>query len=231
MSKQIFILLLIWSNLATFVIAQETTAKPTAPFLAKLPAQTCWKMDFTPLTSAPAISATPGDAGMPPKKQYQMTHSGNMRQEITTYIDGSTTEIWVIDRILFVKAPHAGTFTSTTLVQTPYPNGLPDFMDLSWVDLDHFKGVEEKNGQKCFVYYTPHKPPVYPFNAPSEPETVWINMVTKLPVACEDASSRPTYTFDLPVSTLTPPRECKAVLDQVNAYKARIAGERMVLPP
>jgi len=237
MNRLIFAFLFVPMVIAPSARAEDAPPKPSPPFLAKLPAGVCWRMDITPSNPPPPAAAPPsGNAG--PKedspliaKQYVVTRSGNKRQDVTTFSDGSKAEVWIIDRIFFVKAPHAHGFASTTLIQTPYANGVPDFTDLGWVDLAHFKGLQVKNGQNCFVYYTSQRPPVYPYTDSRGAETVWVSVDTRLPVASEDEFSHAVYTFNQSVPSLIPPPECQAVLATVKAYNARIAGERMVVPP
>ncbi len=238
MNRRIFFILLMWGGIASLAVAQDTAEKPTSPYLAKLPAQACWRMDFTALNLPPATSTVAAAAGGQPgaprsltEKQWLITRSGKLRQDLAIWSDGSKTEMWTVDRVVFIKPSRSPNFISQLMVETPYPHGFPDFMELTWVDLAHFKGTEVKNGLKCFVYYSPSRPPVYPSGIPLGPATVWISAETKLPVILEDGSSRAIYTFNLPVAQLALPQECQAMLDEFIAFSKRMAGQRMVLPP
>lgn len=230
--------------LASAGYAQDTPPKPTAPFLAKLPAAANWRMDFTllqPLPAPPIHGTIPGTAHKKPeaphsKKQFQVTRTGDVSLELTTWSDGTSTQLWRTKGVLFLKAPPSTYYAILPESDDPSPTAQPDFRDLGWVDLNHFTGVKQINGQNCYVYTTQEYRSPFPYdgdpprNAHAEEATVWISVDTKLPVAWQDPYYRAAYTFALPVPALALPGECQTIMDSIAACARRLAGEKMVLP-
>jgi len=241
MTKSVLICALL-GVVGSFAVAQDTPPAPTAPFLAKLPAATCWRMDFvasSPSQPQAPLSAAETKATKAVKKQFLLTRSGDLRREQTIWNDGKTTDMWIVKGASFVKSRTSEHYAAFMPQNNPFGLDCPDFPELSWVDLNHFNKVEMKNGKRCFVYSTGDRKACYPYTLFPPPDSgvdsgsarVWVSVDTKLPVAWEEQGSTGIYTFGLPISVPELPAECQSVVTALDAYQKRVAGQKMVLPP
>ena len=195
---------------------------PTPPYLATLPAGTSWRLDYT------TIAPHPGATAATTAKNLLLIRTADLCEELTTWQDGTVTEEWMLANGLgFFKNPGNADYGFYRVSAT---SRSPDFPDLDWVDAVHFKRVEPKNGQPCFVYVVDKRPaPVYS-TGPLGQATVWVSVSTKVPVAFQDQYSSAVYRYMTSSGVLTLPAACQAIVSSIEESEKQIAGQRMVLP-
>ena len=212
--------------LAVSLRAEDAPPVPKAPFLARLPADTAWTVAIE-AKAAPAAEAK--GAPLPTRKQVAVTRHGGLRREVTLWSNGNKTELWITHEFVFDGTP-GGSYKALLVGIAAYP----DFPDYAWVGNGYFKTVDTKDGQRCFMFYWPHRavPGAESANVPLEPTAVWISIDTQLPVAFETEHERGTYHFDVASEPLALPEACQKILETVMADRKRISGQRMApLPP
>ncbi len=251
MIKQLFVLFAL--SVVPAVHAQDTPPpKPQAPFLSALPVTAAWRIDYRPLVQVS------GGANKT-KTSVSTVRNDRCRRDTTTFSDQTQVEAWIFGKMMINRDKTAGTFTVGPAGGNGPGKDYPEFPDLGWIDLEHFKSVETMNGEPCFLYRwdDPAAPPLLPAGTPSEknaeaynaavaaiggyqlehpfvplePTTVWISVASKLPVALEDKHFKAVYVYNLPVPDLTPPADFQKIIEMASFTQKRIQGQQMVLPP
>ena len=263
MTKVFCVGILLMAALLSLAKGQSATSasdlRPIRPFLATLPAETSWRVDYV-------SKATPSPNAVPTPKQITVTKAHGLRRATTMWNDGKETTDWMANGILFQQDRQSGQYSVFPANLNPYgAAGQSDFPDLNWVDLDHYQETKAKNLANCFLYAWKErlgaepKPPAIAaddpayrqkmddytrlesdylaregkfLGKPTEPVTLWVNAETKLPMTAESEDFTATYTFNLPSSgTLALPADCQKILDLINHEKKQIEGQRMARPP
>jgi hypothetical protein len=216
------------------VRAQVTPAPPTPdePFLAKLPANSSWVLNYTP----PSTDGDPSPApivGGPSIVSITVVRNGGLRRETCLMSDKSKTEKWVVKNIIFTQQKSGGVYGITSAELAGIDSNYPDFPQLVWIDKAHFQSVEDKNGKSCFLYFWSESGRAFrPIDSPLpiEPTKVWISVDSKLPVAIEDEHVKITFDYNLPVTALTLPAECRVLLSELANTNKRLDGQQMIRP-
>ena len=136
-------------------VAQDD-APPKEPLVAPLPDSVVYTMTF----SKPKRAST-AKAGDPSKqllgdtyvRTLEVTKSGSIRREKTTWSNNKTTEAWVTGG-MNVTEDQTG---QIAIAQISGPNekkgdGKSDFPMFTWINLKNYKDVENVSGKKCYVY-------------------------------------------------------------------------------
>jgi hypothetical protein len=121
---------------------------PQPPYLAPLPDNTTWTIKVTNSTSS---------AKMPPGvrvvDQLIGAKSGDIRELVSEWTDGSRSEIWFSQGYRLVRG-----LASPGIVVTPLPRSgdleNSDFFDLKWLASANYVGVESWDGHPCFHFKT-----------------------------------------------------------------------------
>jgi len=152
------------------------------------------------------------------------------RQEVSLWSDKQTTERWGYNGLsLFDQHgnPYVYVFPFATENETApvlvagYSKS--DFPELSWVNLENYKGVVTYLQHSCYLFQSPQPmPPEFKLPADQIPlRQAWIDVKTKLPVAFDDGATTSAYTGfkEIPSRELVlPPAFAKALEDFQKNY-------------
>jgi hypothetical protein len=223
---------------------------PTAPYWEVPPLPRAWKISAT-LKNPSSTSASPASNPALSSdayfiKQTRVVQSKDLRQEILTYGNGSTTESWVASGCLLFEQ-----LTDKNIHLFPnFPMAGTLFPELSWVDISNYIGTEKKDGKLCYLFSTKitgsfaskeigkmlqsqldalkkqgkdFKP------TPLQEITIkaWIDVETKFPVASEDAIQSKSYSLILTPDSLKLPDRFASALKNHQDELAAPAQHRM----
>jgi hypothetical protein len=135
--------------------------------------------------------------GLRTLSQVEITGTGETEKRVNTWSNGKTTEDWCIRDYIIAENPYGkwlNIYPPGTPGYPPYPAREADFGKIS---ADNYKGIDQHEGQKCYLYEIEKNPENIP-GAPNEGNTrksYWISVNSLLPVAFEYKGSLYTYHF------------------------------------
>jgi hypothetical protein len=168
-------------------------------------------------------------------------------QITTRWSNGESDEEWIVMGSHVAERPTGGWYLITSERTTVQELKVTDFAELAWVEAKHLKGVQTYKGKKVFVFeeafnkklMTPTEARQFAFARQADPKATpesifkpksskvyaYLDVVTQLPVACNDGRKLYQYTFKAPdPGRLRPPQKIIDFLRQRNALlNARIA--------
>ncbi|MFA7345906.1 MAG: hypothetical protein WC003_16525 [Terrimicrobiaceae bacterium] len=207
-------------GLANAVAQTSDQRPPKAPVLRRAPAFASWTITFKYRDEEARQSAAVSSPVPQPDRvrSITVTKTDKTYQEQTTLTSGKKYEKWLLgDTQLQTAIDSASIFPVL-----PPSEGAPspdysdyrqsDFPELSWVSLENYRGVQNHDGKKAYLFESD----------PGARQTALLAPETQLPLASTNAEATCAYVFNPPpLAPLTPPEKFLAVL---RAYKRGVEG-------
>jgi hypothetical protein len=152
----------------------NTIPPPAPPFIAPIPDNTIWTIKVVTGAASPGKTVP----GTRVADKLVGTKSGDLREVVSTWTDGSQSETWYSNHFRLEKTPGSDEIQITALP----PNGAAgseDFIGLGWLSLATYTGIETINGHDCYHFHTEIE---YKEQRLKVPYTVYIDVKTRQPV-------------------------------------------------
>lgn len=209
-TKRFVLLSIIALSGVSQMVGQENPI-PKEPILPKAPPRTVW----TVTTRYKAVPT--GENKKPPTSVRTIRKEGQLLQEIMER-DGVRYESYIVGPLRI--SDHG---EKDTVVSIP-PNdetfvfyGDKDFAHLGWLSKDNFRGVDEYEGRKVFVFSIDSKDPG---SGGRGNRIAMLDIATQLPVRYSDDLIEETYEFKpAPSTPLVIPKLFKERLAKEVAYR------------
>jgi hypothetical protein len=121
---------------------------PTPPFVAPMPDNSTWSIKVT--SQASSAKLPPGARLV---SQLIATKSGTAREIVSVWTDGSRSQLWFWQGYRLEEGPG-----SKAVLVTKLPGGHDwqnaDFLDLNWLGISNYVGLEDQNGHECYLFKT-----------------------------------------------------------------------------
>ena len=134
-----------WSALAQS--QNPVPPQPTPPFVATIPDNSTWTIKVTNEITA---KLPPGARLV---AQLINTKFGTARELVSVWTDGSRSELWFWQGYRLEQGP-----VNKAVMVTKLPGGHDwqnaDFLNLNWIGLSNYVGVENQNGHDCYHFKT-----------------------------------------------------------------------------
>lgn len=221
--------------------------RPKEPLLPALPSGASWEIDFSySQKNRRELSGQVSQAEGHQISKTEIAKSGNLYREIVSF-SGKKAETWICGEIaisnLFSTVPVQVEMTTPDI--SSFKRG--DFDDVSWITMDHYKGIVSLVGRKVFLFSArgkdrelSHREELMVRNweflsnisgaKTSKPSfldgesRVYLDTVTGMPVAFDNGEMTGTYTFHPTggTSTVKMPedfqRELQTIVATLRAY-------------
>ncbi len=186
-------------------------------------------------TAAPSASSPPGeDRSMEVLIVTTTTKTGSLKVREMISPNGTTWRTWCISDMQITLGP--GPNDASVSRGAPPPDLPPspfnvdysrsDFPDMDMVTLKNYVGIQTAFDKKCLVFKTVRSPDG--LMAPIEC-TAYVDVVTRLPVACQTGISLLTYEFlSPPTEPLVVPQQIKKIF--ANDLLSKQSGARQRTP-
>lgn len=181
-----------------------------------------WTVDFKVEKAAPTPKPTPAitEKSPPPpprqKKKVEIVRQGNLRHDIVTWSDGSTTEFWWIQKAGLIVYQDVPDGRINILKTGNLPDQLNDGSLFTWVNAGTFVDKRQFQGKKCRYYETEITLPTL------EKLTLraWIDNETQKPAAWSNSGILSLFTFDnpLPAEPLVLPDKFQKVAERILSF-------------
>jgi len=200
---------------------------PAPPFVAPVPESADWVLTVKP----PAQPSPGGSAGGHPEWRIQEVHStvsGNRKRDVITYGNGTKAERWFMDNLLFWKSADGSVIANNLSSNSADPAMVANtpsigagFFGTDWLKLPFYDGVVAVEKRPCYHFVHQNK-------------EAWIDVKTKLPVACKLGGVVYLFAFNAPPSDglILPPEfkkaweDYQAMLNRGKAFQQSIkAGQ------
>jgi len=181
-----------------------------------------WTVDFkvekNAATPKPSPSITENSSPPPPRqrKKVEIVRQGNLRNDIVTWSDGSTTDYWWSGKSGFILYQDAPDGRINILKTGNLPDQCYDSSLFTWVSAGAFVDMRHFQGKKCRYYETE-------IILPSEEILTlraWIDNETQKPTAWSDSGILSLFTFErpMPLEPLVLPDRFQIVMERVLSF-------------
>ena len=149
----------------------DTTVNPAAPkppFVARIPVNAHWRIDFVdahgePLkrrdrsdrkTETGEAEPIPDDVDAKSPVRIETEKTGNIRRDVTTYDDGSKVEAWTIGQVMAIEVPETRKGAIINRINEDETTRLPGnrFPGMGWISAATYRGTVKVGEVVCHYY-------------------------------------------------------------------------------
>ena len=258
MKNLLFIILLVFvASIPRLSSGQvEKIDPPKEPFLNRVSIPGAWTVTFTrpaedevvdmegvlKLMGAAAEPLKPGSpkvvVAKPMVRTLTVTRTTDFAKEAVKFSDETTQTSYIFNVARVTKhVSYQGLIRSRTDsdVSTYSPNfANADFTGFEWLSAKNFKGVQDLQGRKCYVFEDEQVVPTSALMPKKEDDPkvltrAFIDMDTKLPVALQLGKESRVYAFGSPnPADLVLPAEIAA---EIQSWRAQLLSAAKAAPP
>lgn len=189
-----------------------TIPRPTAPFVAAVPARCAWTVTVQNKT-LPA--PPPGAAPRPDNRvsEVRSTQVDGVRRDVVVFGDTGTNEYWFLPGVRFwttLQHEVAATQTAAPDPLDSFPSASKGFPGVQWASLASYDQPVRFEKVVCYHY-----------TAAGDHEA-WIDVETRMPVAYKGPDATYRFTFGAAPDALTPPAPYQEAMEKYRQIMSRI---------
>ena len=187
---------------------------PTAPFVAAVPDSADWTLTVKLPTQPASAEPAPVRSGWRIVEVHS-TRKGKLKRDIITYANGTKAERWFADNLLFWKSAEGSVIANNLSGNSADPDlaantpSIPSgFFGADWLKQSFYDQVVPVEKRPCYHFASPNK-------------EAWIDVESKLPVACKLGDVVYRYTFNAPPEALAFPPDFQKAWNDYQAMANR----------
>ncbi len=185
---------------------------PQEPILARAPASSQWTVRVTPRRQSSTASDPAQEDGPVLLRQIVVTKSGDVRRQIKSYSNGSSTVEWFKGSVFFSPGTNSSLYLmmDARFEPTQFDPSEIDFEMMEWLKSEHFVKAVKVNDRVAYEFeykpveidendsYAEHRRTLMEQRGIRVGATkAWVDVETRLPISMTDEQYSYAFEFEL----------------------------------